>query len=275
LADGSAWTPDTATRLELVTHLESGTQVWFPSSLVWLTCSPDEPGHFQKSSNGQSLGGSCADALLQGLYECIERDQYILRRCSLDFLRVWPPRANFDDQLAAAIESAGTGLKLFLFSCASDISIPVYWAIIMDPSWRACGGWGCHLNPSVAAERAVLEAVQSRAVVIAGARDDLERRDPDWHEQMTAIRRMEALPIAHKVPNWPIEMSAEEELNNVLRRLGPWRERIYYKHIRLDDHLHAVKVQVLGFEQPVMRHWKPLRWHKLRESFTQAHPCTV
>jgi ribosomal protein S12 methylthiotransferase accessory factor YcaO len=241
--------------------------------LIWLTRPEGEPWHFQKSSNGQALGASLSDALVQGLYECVERDQYTLRRCSLNAFGVWPPRASFDHPVVRAIERAG--LELFLFYCTFDISIPVYWAIIVDPSWRHCGGWGAHLAPYIAAERAVLEAVQSRAVVIAGARDDLERRDPDWMASVVFVRTLAALPITHQVPNYSFVASAEQEYDMVLERLSPdWFGQIYYKHIDLAP-LHVVKVQILGLEQPVLEQWKQLRWNKLIEKLAEQSSMSV
>jgi ribosomal protein S12 methylthiotransferase accessory factor len=42
---------------------------------------------------------------------------------------------------------------------------------------RLVGGHSAHVDPVVAIEHAILEAVQTRAVVISGAREDLQRYD--------------------------------------------------------------------------------------------------
>jgi YcaO-like protein with predicted kinase domain len=272
LAEGSQWTPGTPIALELATHFSSGKTLLFPSSLIRIVRPENEPPYFQKSSNGQALGSKFEDAFLQGLYECVERDQVTLRKCSLNYLGVWPPRANSHSDLFKRCQEAGQ--RLFLFSCTADIELPVYWALLVDPEWRSFGGWGCNIDPWKAHERAILEAIQSRCVYISGARDDMDRRDPDFQRQKNFIQTLDALPIQHVVPYLPRDMSVHDELSAVRDRMGQWKEKIYYKQIPVDP-LCAVKVQVLGLEQPMMRHWKPIRWHKLRESFIAAQACTA
>jgi ribosomal protein S12 methylthiotransferase accessory factor len=76
------------------------------------------------------------------------------------------------------------GVYVAAWDMTTDIGIPAYAAIIMDPpdpaAWRwhgAYSGFGCHLSPGIALLRALTEAVQSRVTFIAGSRDDMFRRD--------------------------------------------------------------------------------------------------
>lgn len=272
LAKDSEWVPGTLMWQEWVTRYSTGKDELFPSSLIWMVRPEPEPNYFQKSSNGQSLGRTLHDAFLQAVYECVERDQAGLRYCSILNLDVWPQRVEFDHEVTDRCRAAG--LKPYFFHCAVDIDLAVYWCIILDPAWRACGGYGCHSDPAVAAERAILEAIQSRGVCIAGARDDLERRGDTFDDQKALLERFESMPVWYKVPKYGIDESVGIELADVLRRLGKWREKIYYKHIDLGE-IHAVKVVVLGFEQPRLRHWRSTRWHKLHAQYSSAQACTV
>src|SRR5205814_10708133 len=77
-----------------------------------------------------------------------------------------------------------SGVYVAAWDMTTDIGVPAYAAIIMDPpdlgAWRwhgAYSGFGCHLSPSIALLRALTEAVQSRVTFIAGSRDDMFRRD--------------------------------------------------------------------------------------------------
>ena len=47
----------------------------------------------------------------------------------------------------------------------------------MDRQVGMCIGYGAHLDPEIAMLRAITEAVQARAVIIAGSRDDIFRRN--------------------------------------------------------------------------------------------------
>jgi YcaO-like protein with predicted kinase domain len=273
-ARDSAWTEETPIANEDVTLWGNGSLINVPSDIVWLIrrARYDGTPHFQMTSNGQAVGATFEDAFLQGVYECVERDQTVLRMCSESVFHVWPPRVEVPRNLSG-IEACvqGASLKLFLFYCTVDVPIPCYWAILADP-YGGCGtfgGWGCDLNPNYAAERAILESIQSRAVYISGARDDIERRN---FEQLKAkdpsdlIRELEALPILGDVPEGGYGYGTlEEELSHARELLGPWADRVCYKHIDLGE-LQAVKVMILGMEQPIAKHWKSMRWHKLIES---------
>ena len=281
LQEYSTWNTDIPVAVEPITHLKTGKNHLFPSRLIWLVDRDgrhSEKRFFQHSSNGQALGSRPEDALLHGLYECIERDQVTLRSISLSRLGAYPPRVKIPqscDQLLSTCRKSS--LSLYLFLCSIDIPIPVYWAIIVDPEWRSTGGYGCSLDSDEAATRAITEAIQGRAVVISGARDDIDRRVHGYEQAELMKNEIGRLPeVSHK-PTGNLNVSSETELELVLDRLGPWSDRIFYRHIPINEHLCAVKVQVLGFEQPIIRSqtgWQAIRWHKLRESYMQAQAFT-
>jgi YcaO-like protein with predicted kinase domain len=281
-ARDSQWTPETPVANEDVTVWGNGSLINVPSDIVWLIRRSryDGPPHFQMTSNGQAVGASFEDAFLQGLYECVERDQTVLRMCSESILHVWPPRVRIPRNLRILEEQcAGASLKLFLFHCTFDVPFPCYWAILADP-YGGCGtfgGWGCDLNPNHAATRAILEAIQSRAVYISGARDDIERRNFDELKERDPsglIAELEALPVLGEVPESGYQYeSLKEELSHARELLGPWADRVCYKHLDLGE-LHAVKVIVLGMEQPIAKHWKSMRWEKLVAAFSSGQVST-
>ena len=279
ICKGSDWEPDTPIAQELVTHFASGEQHPLPSDLIWvdqrLAITPEPVSRFLMSSNGQSVGASFEDAFLQGLCECVERDQTVLRSLTLDTFHVWPPKIEFQSELKDKCEAAG--LKMYLLYCTYDIPLPVYQCILVDP-FGGCGtygGWGCDLDPCKAAERALLEAIQSRAVYISGSRDDIERRDYTLLKAMepqAMIREIESLPFAGTLPELGWEYSSlQTELDHALDLMGPWKDKIYFKHIDLGE-VHAVKTIVLGFEQPRGPLFRSMRWEKMRAEWVKTLP---
>ncbi len=68
-------------------------------------------------------------------------------------------------------------LVLEVKNISAAVNIPCYYAIIFNPleydSHLRGGGLGCHLDPYIAINRAVTEAIQARSVVAGGAREDL------------------------------------------------------------------------------------------------------
>lgn len=130
---------------------------------------------FVASTNGMASGNNRDEAIASGLFEVIERDAMNLAMASDN-----PPRClvttSYDQFTSSAIERIHkAGCELFAYDCIGDIGVPVFLAIIADQQ-RGVGlykGYGCHLSPTIALNRAICEAAQARCVVMAGARDDV------------------------------------------------------------------------------------------------------
>ncbi len=77
--------------------------------------------------------------------------------------------------VVARIRAAGADVALERIP-----SVPGTWAytcwLTQPEMWQIFAGSGCHTDPAIAAERALLEAVQSRGSTISGGRDDI----PEW-----------------------------------------------------------------------------------------------
>jgi YcaO-like protein with predicted kinase domain len=272
--------------VEPAIHFATNKPVWIPSEMCWMTLREKDQGeYFMKSSNGQAVGSSFREAFLHALYEVVERDQVGLWRISMAFLGAMPPRVEIPDSLASVDDKVqSASLKLYLFGTHVDIPIPTFYALLVDPYTEtgSFAGWGCHLSNEVAAERAILEAIQSRAVYISGARDDIARRDffanreSDPKETISVCESGCLTPFPGEAPQ---EIQLEQELSAVLHRLFPWRDKIYYRFIRIDDRLCAVKVFILGLEHPnlsdTIKGWRSTRWAKLQKEFQEKIDLTV
>lgn len=276
LVKGAKWKEATKIAVEPLMHLASGKEVLFPSDLVWLGNRLKPKPFFQRTSNGQALAGTFDEAFLAGIYECVERDAITIRTCAMQEFGRIPPKhdlATLEDNLSnlhAKISQAR--LKLFLFHCTFDIPIPVYWAIVIDPSGELppFPGWGCNLDSRVAAERAILEAIQSRLVYISGARDDIQRRNFDLlrnRDPSRLIQTYENLPASDTFSNKLGDLEPALEKDMVLMRLVYWRKRILYKHLKTPCGFHAMKVFVLGLENPITPMWQPSRWLTMRKYY--------
>jgi YcaO-like protein with predicted kinase domain len=157
--------------------LMSGKPRFVPSDLVTLRGQNDRLTPFPVTSHGLGAGAVLVEAILVALLEVIERSA----------VRSWrnPPRVAPDSlrerPLARKlIEQIGEGgAEIAIYDCQSDVGIPVYFARLWDAREAYAGvysGSGAHLDREIAVVRAITEAAQSRAVYIAGARDDLSTR---------------------------------------------------------------------------------------------------
>src|SRR6266478_3299376 len=82
-ARGSTWNPRRAISVDRVTRWSDNKACSLPSDLIWISKRRlTRRNDFQMTSNGQAVGSTFQDAFLQGLLECVERDQTVLRICS-------------------------------------------------------------------------------------------------------------------------------------------------------------------------------------------------
>lgn len=159
---------------------------------------------FQVGSNGLASGGSFLEAVSSGLSEVIERDawtcrQFALQQCGIQYPRVKLETIKSSDVIGLIQKIKDAGMELFLYDVTcDDIPVPVYGAMIvdrLDPDSGVFLGYGCHLDPSTAMIRAITEAAQGRCCYIAGARDDLFRRQfMVSRKQQKALEELESHP---------------------------------------------------------------------------------
>jgi YcaO-like protein with predicted kinase domain len=203
-----SFNPQLTERWVLGWDLMTQREVAAPLALVALAAEPGPPfawWAFRGGSNGLASGNHFLEALCAGLYEVIERDALGCHMTAWEQLGHALPRLRLEtiafplvQDLLARLRAAE--VKPVLFDCTIDTSVPVYLAYVYDGAQRHIGisrGSGAHLDPEVAMLRALTEAIQSRAVYIAGSRDDMLRRGLtalQVHDDRRAIQYMESVP---------------------------------------------------------------------------------
>lgn len=243
-------------------ELVTAQQVWLPASSVFFL---NSPRLYDVSSNGLASGNELTEATLHALYELIERDAIsrlcvdgrvrldpqICRCVDLDTLDEGPVRG-----LISALAKAAITPKLIWVK--SSAAVHTFWAVLLDNAPLAHSstvniGYGTHLNPEVAATRAITEAAQSRLTYIHGAREDL-------HEQSYSSDRAQASLFAvfdrlNGTAAWEsLEDRSSDDLNDDYRYvLGSLAEAGYRKIYRADltrppFQLPVVKVLVPGLQ---------------------------
>ena len=158
---------------------------------------PPGSGCFLASTNGLASGNTTEEAALHALCELIERDATTLFRAAP---ASWPAArldlASVDDPAcrSAIARFHAAGLLLAVWDITSDIGVPAFWASVAEPAdgpglvAAPVDGFGCHPLRAVALHRALGEAAQGRAGMIAGARDDIS---PDAYQPMEEPERLD------------------------------------------------------------------------------------
>lgn len=147
--------------------MPSGREVMIPAIFAYLESTAEHPGEVicGINSSGLAAGPDLAFASLNGLYELLERDA---------FLVTWMNRLAVPEIDVSAMPGAvgeiyrhyrRYGVELRVFNVTSDIGISSVVAITVDQTGRGPAvvvGLGCHLDPAVAVQRAVFEVSQVR-----------------------------------------------------------------------------------------------------------------
>ncbi|MEM8702824.1 MAG: YcaO-like family protein [Pseudomonadota bacterium] len=170
------------------TDLVTGDPVQVPVALVSTDFTPgSQHAHppFIRTTTGLGGGATRQEALVQALFETLER---------LGTARAMDIHGFFEkhrlavetladealDSLAARLQ--GAGLLCAIYECPRAGGLPVIWARLLDERNSSTSlpfhadGFACRATCAEAAIAALLEAVQTRASVIAGAREDITRQ---------------------------------------------------------------------------------------------------
>lgn len=165
-------------------RLSDGAPVWAPASLA---CFARDPAPLLTDTNGLASGNHLLEASLHGLYELLERDAlaalsvdgrlHVRERC-----RVIDPATLPDPALRALVQRIeNCATRVVLMWVPSRVPVTTFWAVLLNrrpgaPVSTLNLGAGCHLDPVVAAARAITEGAQARLTLIHGAREDRARK---------------------------------------------------------------------------------------------------
>lgn len=173
----------------------------------------------RRSSDGQAAHLNLNDAIATGLRELIERDSRACHqwlplakrmRCRIALDSI--PYGWFRD-LRGLIEDAAIQLQLFSLAAIRPFHVICCEMVDLDPFSRAravTGGASAHECAERALEGAVLEAIQSRATILSGSRDDLPLRPA----ARTGPERPRAtLPLPPNLPAQAFPSGEDRELS--------------------------------------------------------------
>jgi YcaO-like protein with predicted kinase domain len=206
-----------------------GKSILVPAHEVWCPFSPP-PGVYNPAiwhSTGLASGSHVTEAVFHGLLEIIERDAMAVaelfhRGQSVELAEVRSTRVR---ELSAVLSHQGMTIEVK--SLASIGGAHTFVAFLDDPMsqnpLRINGGHSTHVDPMIAIENAILEAIQSRAVFVAGAREDLVQLDGFAALGYSAARDAMAwwlTPTIEKVPAPSVSGTPPEDLSCGLRELA-------------------------------------------------------
>jgi ribosomal protein S12 methylthiotransferase accessory factor len=278
LSDRSLFHIDRAEPWMIGWDLMAQEAVAVPHAMVGMQTHPEQKPRmslpFQKGSNGLASGNEFLEAVAAGLYEVIERDALTCQTAAGKYSRSTIRQidtATVTDPFAADLlrRMTANDVSAVLLEYTVDTEVPVYKAAIFDTHDRhrgVFGGYGAHLDPGIAMTRALTEAAQSRAIYIAGSRDDLLRHDAlrlrlsDDSVGIDAFQK--SAPSAS--PSIAISEASgtfEEDIATLLRKLrtAGLTRAIVLDLTQPDIGIPVVRVIVPGLEGYIFKSWAPGR----------------
>lgn len=234
-----------------------------PTGMLYFDVPPEcgGGGSLSADSNGNAAGSSTEDALLQGLFEVVERDAVALWW----YNQTRAPGVDLDsfgvrwiDELRTVY--AALGRDVWVLDVSSDVGIPTMAALSRrtdGPREDVMFGFGAHLDPEVALVRALTEMNQLMpAVVAAGEGGDYDWSDPDavhWWRTATWDGMPYLRPDPAVRPRTPADYrhtpttDLREDITTVQRRLeGLGLDVMVLDQTRPDVGLPVVKAIVPG-----------------------------
>jgi ribosomal protein S12 methylthiotransferase accessory factor len=163
--------------------LLAGHPVRVPHGLVSMDCTIARAADLWPNTNGLASGNDVIEAQVAALCEAIERDSHARwtaagsatrRATALD-------PSSIEDRAGRWLVAkvARAGLRCALWDMSDAHGLAAIGCAIVEPgpvetlALPPAFGAGCHPHAPVALARAVMEAAQTRAALIAGSRDDL------------------------------------------------------------------------------------------------------
>jgi ribosomal protein S12 methylthiotransferase accessory factor len=246
--------------------LEGG-RVLVPAELVFFPFSrPSNEMFFGATTNGLASGWSLVEATVHALCEVIERDVLSFERFHvasrpIDARTLPAPLREVKERLH------DRGFDTAIRWIPNDFGVACVRALMweresLDPI-SVSEGSGCHLDPKVAATRALTEAAQSRLTLIHGARDDIAGRYAKIRRWSGARKRAFSARVieAMRRGDTPFDFSRApnpaagcRSLDDVLSAICDGLRRSGIRRVlrvRLsdaDDLVHVVRVLVPGLE---------------------------
>jgi ribosomal protein S12 methylthiotransferase accessory factor len=161
------WNEEDEVRWLTAYELPRDRAVLVPASLIYLTSHRGRAQEYlcPSTSNGLAVGPNLETAILNGIFELIERDGFLIHWMN----RLAAPEVEYpaDDGLADSIRShyRRFGVEVRVFNVTTDLPAYVLMGLALDTTGRgpaALVGLGCDLDPGVALLKSVMEICKVR-----------------------------------------------------------------------------------------------------------------
>ena len=237
-------------------------ELYVPSNAVFHPYNKKGVKHiFLSNTNGLASGNKLEEAIFHGMMEVIERDSWSLFEAfKKDKAQINCDNASnhYINELIDKFEKNNVTIKLI--DLTSENEIPTIGAVSEDLTFKDPAlltlGIGTHLDPNIAAIRAITEVAQSRATQIHGTREDTTRANLLRETGYERMKRMNKHWIKDYEKTINIEDMPDKSSNsfkedieitmNLLKKSGI--DNAYYVDLTREINIPVVRVIIPGME---------------------------
>lgn len=231
--------------------------IYFPYTTINVNTTFFQPGYryFPPTTNGLASGNTLDEAICHALFEVLERE---FEACHFDISQmpyVDPSTIKSAHLLELLTKIKRNNLSLEIWDITTEMKIPAYFAVLHDTDdVRTVGmlmGTGAHFSSVVALSRAITEAVQGRATIISGSRDDQTPRvykkiKNKKNHLLKVFESTKQSPVPFIETEVPSSFAqCREQLLTILKQHG-FNQVILYNHTREIFDIPVVHVIVPG-----------------------------
>lgn len=240
---------------------------WLPAAYLFYNFKEEGVAYMYGDSNGVSAGNCSEEAILQGLFELVERDAV----GAWWYNRICRPQLDLDAWPAPSIQTFRSrmqqrGYEVWALDLTTEFRIPVVMAIAYskDPQKPLLMGIGAHYKVEIALQRALAEITQSLG-------DDVSAGT--WWNELRCIDHSFLFPDSSQTMRKPadfIDQSTNDLLTDIERAVALMQEYgleiIVYNLSRKETGLNVVRVVVPG-----LSHF----WPRFADPRIYRHPVTL
>lgn len=206
------------------------------------------------TSNGAALGGNLEEGLLYGLFETIERDNFLVSFYNQEKL-IQIDIENSDLNQISLMKNylKDKGYMLYFFDITKELRIPAVWCLVVNQNENAVvktySAAGCNFNPEKAIESAYIEVVSSVPVYEEVYKaEEYQKRREVIVKDTSKLTEFEdhVLYYSHKEALQNYDYLFEETTKKTVQELYPeWYFSDKYKNKDLNDDVAAICKDVL------------------------------
>lgn len=170
-----------------VIRLNDGKNFLCPTIAVLFDYYDDVP-LFYNNSNGLASGLNFSSAIVQGIYEVVERDGLSAAFATKNYydLDMNTVDGNICKELINQFNY--NGIEVNIKYVKNEFDMPCFIVTGNDKKQKSslflCGGFGCHSDKEIALLRAMTELEQTRRVIYENKREDIKYMRPNHNDKM-------------------------------------------------------------------------------------------